>query len=139
MTRHTSRAASQRQLRVGEELRHALSAVFARGEVRDPGVAGHSITVTEVRCSPDLRNATVYFLPLGEAAGTELLDGLRRSAPFLRARINEAVRLKYSPRLSFELDESFDAARHVEELLRRAEVARDLEPRDNEDDDGAPA
>ena len=139
MTRRTSRPESQRQLRVGEELRHALSSIFTRGEVRDRAVAGKSITVTEVRCSPDLRNATVYVLPLAEPAGPELVEGLRRSAPFLRARVNEAVRLKYSPKLSFELDESFDAAQAVEDVLRRAEVVRDLGPRDGEDDNGAPA
>lgn len=150
----TSRGAGQRQLRVGEELRHALAAIFARGELRDPELAGRSLTVTEVRVAPDLRNVTAYVVPLGGVApkahssrvaqarsrrdaptaearhsgdgDQQLLSALGRSAPFLRARLAEMVQLRYSPKLFFAIDRSFDAARRIEEVLRDPKVARDL-------------
>lgn len=128
MDRRASRPASQRQLRVGEELRHALSEIFARGDLRDPELSGLSLTVTEVRASPDLRNVTAYVVPLGTAADKALLAALARSAPYLRARLAETVQLRYAPKLFFALDTSFDAARRIEEVLREPEVARDLQP-----------
>ena len=124
--RGAARPPSQRQLRVGEELRHALSQIFARGEVRDPDLIGRSLTVTEVRASPDLRNVTAYVTPLGGGADAAFLAALARTAPFLRARMAELVPLRYTPKLFFAIDTSFEAARRIEEVLRDPEVARDL-------------
>lgn len=116
----------QRQLRVGEELRHALAHLLERGEVHDPGLSGAPVTVTEVRVSPDLRNATVFIMPLGGAAEAGAVDALVRARGFLRSRVAELVRLRITPAFSFRLDPSFDEAGHIESLLRRPEVARDL-------------
>lgn len=118
---------SQRQLRVGEELRHALSEVFARGELRDPELQGRTLTVTEVRTSPDLRNATAYVVQLGAEADEPLLRALGRSAPFLRSRLAEMVNLRFSPKLFFAVDRSFESAQRIEKVLRAPEVARDLQ------------
>lgn len=117
---------SQRQLRVGEELRHALAHLLERGEVRDPGLANAPVTVTEVRVSPDLRNATAFIMPLGGGDGAGAVEALMRARGFLRRRIAETVRLKIMPAFAFRLDASFDEAGHIEALLRRPEVARDL-------------
>lgn len=135
-----SRAPSQRQLRVGEELRHVISAVLARGDVRDPDVEGRVITVTEVRASPDLKHATVFVLPLGLSEGGQkaetsaLVDGLRRSAKFLRGQAASQLHLKYMPEIHFEMDTSFDNASHIEGLLHSKGVARDLAREDPGDD-----
>jgi len=122
------RGSGQRPLRVGEELRHALADILARGDIRDPDVAAVPITVTEVRVSPDLRNATAFVLPLGGQHAEQVLAGLTRCAPYLRGQLAKAVRLKFAPALGFRLDTSFDRASHIEEVLRRPEVAADLEP-----------
>ena len=127
------REASQRQLRVGEELRHALADVFGRGVLRDPDIADRSITVTEVQPSPDLKNATVYVMPLGGGDIDNLLKGLGRCAPFLTAEISKQVYLKFAPRLRFELDKSFERVDRIETLLRSPEVARDLDATDGEE------
>ena len=119
---------SQRQLRVGEELRHVLAEILSRGELRDPALQGVTITVTEVRMSPDLRNATAFIMPLGGAHEAEVLAGLRRGAAFLRGQLGHAVPLRFTPGLSFELDRSFDQASRIAEILHRPEVERDLEP-----------
>ena len=129
------RAPSQRQLRVGEELRHALASIFAHGDLRDPAIASRSITVTEVRVSPDLKNATAYVSALGGGEDAELLAALARARPFLRGRLGALVHLRYTPNLSFERDASFDEADRIEAVLRRPDVARDLLPRD---EDGNP-
>lgn len=124
MTRHRGKAQSKRQLRVGEELRHALAGVLARGELRDPELRDLSITVTEVRASPDLRNATVYVLPLGGTRTPEdteaTIRALRRAGPYLRGQIARQVVLKFVPALSFEADTSFDRADRIDSLLRDA-------------------
>ena len=125
MARRHPRPPSQRQRRVGETVRHALAEALCRGELRDPAVAGRSITVTEVRCSPDLKSATAYVMPLG-GGGEDAVEGLQRSAAFLRSRVNEAVALKFSPRITFVLDSSFDEAQRINEMLAAPEVARDL-------------
>ena len=132
--RGSARPPSQRQLRVGEELRHALSEIFARGELRDPDLMGRSLTVTEVRASPDLRNVTAYVTPLGGGADQAFLAALARTAPFLRARMAEMVPLRYTPKLFFAIDTSFDAARRIEEVLRAPEVARDLAKKPDEEE-----
>ena len=129
--KRSAREASQRQLRVGEELRHALADLFSRRVLRDPDVAGRPITVTEVRVSPDLKSATVFVIPLGGDEGESLIEGLERCAPFLTGEISRRVYLKFAPRLRFEIDHSFDRVDRIESLLRSPEVARDL---DNDND-----
>ena len=111
---------SQRQLRVGEMLRHALSAILNRGELRDPDLAGKSVTVTEVRMSPDLRNATVFVQPLGGGDVAKILAALGRAAPFLKRQVAAEVELRYAPSFSFTADTSFDHATRIEALLKDA-------------------
>lgn len=124
---------SQRQLRVGEEIRHTLADLFRRGDFRDPDLARLNITVTEVRISPDLRAATAFVTPFGgEGDVDEALTILRRAAPFLRSRVAGHLKLRNAPTLGFEADTSFDYAGHIATLLHRPEVARDLGPRDDE-------
>jgi ribosome-binding factor A len=119
---------SQRQLRVGEELRHALSKILREGDCRDPALEQTSITDTEVRMSPDLRNATAFVIPLAGANAAEVLAGLKRSVPFLKGRLARQVRLRVTPNLAFVLDETFERADRIAALLARSEVARDLQP-----------
>jgi ribosome-binding factor A len=122
----SAKAPSQRQLRVAEEIRHVLAGVFLRGEIRDPELTGISITVTEVRISPDLKHATAFVTRLGRSDVAERLPALRRAAPFLRGQVAHALKLRYAPDLSFQPDTSIDYAMHVDELLRAPDVARDL-------------
>jgi len=129
MTRQQHGTPSQRQLRVAEEIRHALAAVFERGLVRDPGLAGTSLTVTEVRVSPDLRQARVFVVPLGGGDAAASLAALARARPFLRREVARAVRLKFAPELAFEADASFDHAARISNLL--ASVAPPPEPEDD--------
>jgi ribosome-binding factor A len=131
------REPSQRQLRVGEELRHALAQVLQRGELRDPALKDVTVTVTEVRVSPDLKNATAYVMPLGGRNGAAVIEGLMRSAGFLRGQLARAVPLRFSPSLAFALDMSFDHASRINELLHRPEVRRDLGEAADEEDDGS--
>lgn len=123
-----ARAPSQRQLRVGEEIRHLLAAIFVRGEVRDPDLASETITVTEVRISPDLRRATAFVARLGRPDAEALLPALRRAAPFLRSQVAHSLRLRVAPELDFAADSSLDYAMQVDRLLHRPDVARDLGP-----------
>ena len=127
MKRGDSKSRSQRQLRVGEVIRHALAQTLERGEAHDPGLDGVSITVTEVRISPDLRNATAFVMPLGGADAGPVLESLTRAAPFFRRRIAGEVDLRRLPALSFELDDSFDNASHIDTLLRSPNVAADVD------------
>lgn len=130
---------SVRQLRVGEELRHALAGIFGRGELRDPVLRGSAVTVTEVRVSPDLKRATAFVTPLGGASDGEILAALGRAASFLQGQIGRQVGLRFTPRLSFEYDNRFDYATKIDSLLRQPGVARDLrhgEAGDEEPDDG---
>jgi ribosome-binding factor A len=117
---------SQRQLRVAEEVRHALSATFTREEFRDPDLHGLQVTVTEVRASPDLRHMTAFVSGLGKELTAAQLAGLRRAAPFLRTQVARAVRLRFAPELHFEHDTALERAMRIEALMRRPEVARDL-------------
>ncbi|MEC9367656.1 MAG: 30S ribosome-binding factor RbfA [Pseudomonadota bacterium] len=128
MTRQSSASGpSQRQLRVGEMLRKALSEVFIRVEIADPELAGAVITVTEVRATPDLRQATAFVMPLGGGAGQQqVVDALDRHRRFIRGEVARRVELKYIPDIRFRLDGSFDEADHVDAVLRSARVARDL-------------
>ena len=120
------KAPTQRQLRVAEEIRHVLSAVFGRGDIRDPDLAGVLITVTEVRIGPDLKRATAFVTRLGRSDIGEKLPALRRAAPYLRTCVAKELRLRVAPDLSFQADTSIDYAMHVDQMLRQPEVARDL-------------
>jgi ribosome-binding factor A len=119
-------APTQRQLRVGEEIRHILAGLFARDLIREPALNGVTITVTEVRVSPDLRNATAFVTRLGRDDVDKLLPALKRVAPYLRGQVAKAIRLRVAPELSFQADTSIDYAMQVSALLHRPEVARDL-------------
>ncbi|WP_439577687.1 30S ribosome-binding factor RbfA [Elioraea sp.] len=118
---------SQRQLRVGEEIRHALGLIFERGDFRDPDLAAAHVTVTEVRASPDLKHMTVFVTPLGGGDAAPLLAALKRATPFLRGQVAKAVRTKYAPDLAFRADTTIDAAARIEALFHSPEVQRDLE------------
>ena len=135
MSRQPSRAPSQRQLRVAEEVRHVLSAVFTRHDIRDPDLAGETITVTEVRVSPDLKAATAFVARLGRSDIDALLPALKRAAPYLRGQVAHDMRLRIAPTLSFQADTALEYAMHIGALLNRPEVARDLEA-DEPDTDG---
>ena len=126
LTAPSSKAPTQRQLRVAEEIRHVLAGVFGRGEVRDPALADVTITVTEVRIGPDLKRATAFVTRLGRSDVADKLPALRRAAPFLRSQVAKELRLRVAPDLSFQADTSIDYAMHVDELLRAPAVARDL-------------
>jgi ribosome-binding factor A len=123
---------SQRQLRVGEELRHALAELLRPGELRDPALFDANVTVTEVQVSADLRNATAFVMPFGGANAADIIAGLRRSAPFLKGRIARAVRLRHVPNLAFALDTAFDSAERIATLLHSEAVERDLQQNDGE-------
>jgi len=127
-----------RQLRVGEEVRHGLVRIFERGELNDPALAEVTLTVTEVRMSPDLRHATVFVMPLAGAHAPETLAGLKRGAPYLRGLIAREVVLRYAPSLSFMLDTSFEHANRITELLHRPEVQRDVRRDDGKSEDSDP-
>jgi ribosome-binding factor A len=134
MSRKKGKAPSQRQLRVGEELRHVLAEIIARGELRDPALAGKSITVSEVRPSPDMRHATAFVMPLGGVGDVAaIVDALNHASHYLTHEMGHRLTMKYTPILHFEPDRVFDEAQHIDDLLRRPEVARDLE-RDGTDD-----
>ena len=113
----------QRQLRVGEEIRHVLADMFARGDVRDAALAGRAITVSEVRMSPDLRHATCFVMPLGGEGVDEALAGLKRAAPYLRGEVARRVRLRIAPEFAFRTDRGFDRAERIRALLGGADGA----------------
>ncbi|MBV9523114.1 MAG: 30S ribosome-binding factor RbfA [Alphaproteobacteria bacterium] len=128
---------SQRQLRVGEELRHALARILGQRELRDPALHDADITVTEVRISPDLKNATAFVMPLGGVRANEIIAALQRGAAFLRRRLAREVPMRFTPSLRFALDTSFDHASRIEAILHRPEVERDLEAGESEGPEGA--
>ncbi len=123
----SAKAPTQRQLRVGEEIRHVLAGVFLRGEFRDPELASERVTVTEVRVSPDLRNATAFVARLGRSDIEELLPALKRAAAYLRGQVAHEMRLRVAPNLSFQPDTTLDYAMQIDRLMKRPDVARDLE------------
>ena len=122
-----NRAPGQRQLRVGEEIRHLLAELLERGNMRDPDLRDATITVTSVDVSPDLRNAIAFVMPLGGKDTVRLLSALRRAAPWFRARVSEKAGLRSAPEIRFQLDRTFDEADKIGALLRRPDVARDIE------------
>ena len=109
---------SQRQLRVAEEVRHTLVKIFQRGELRDPQLANISVTIIEVRVSPDLKNASAFVMPLGGEGNTEFWMAMDRAKPFIRRRLGQELNLKFVPAISFHADKSFDHAERIEEILR---------------------
>ena len=124
---------SQRALRAGEVIRHAIADILSRGEVHDPVLEGHILTVPEVRMSPDLKLATIYVMPLGGRDEQAVLDALERNKRFLRGEIAHRVNLKFAPEIRFRLDERFDEAERVEKLLRTPQVKRDLKGADDDE------
>lgn len=126
MIKRSEKPVSQRQLRVGEAVRHALAEIFERGLLRDPSLSGVSVTVTEVKVTPDLRNAIAFVTPLGGGEADAVVSALSHAAAFLRRRVAETVNLKFAPSLTFRIDKSFDYAGHIGALLSDPAVARDL-------------
>ena len=124
--REQSAGGSQRQLRVGELIRHEVAEMLSRGDVHDPVIEAHMITVPEVRMSVDLRLATIYVMPLGGRNEEDVLDALERNKRYMRGEIARRVNLKFAPEIRFRIDERFDEAERIEKLLRTPEVRRDL-------------
>jgi ribosome-binding factor A len=123
---------SQRQLRVGELVRHAMAEMLTRGDVHDPVIEGHLITVPEVRMTADLRLATIYIMPLAGRDAEEVVAAFERHKKFLRGEIAHRINLKFAPDIRFRVDERFAEAERIDKLLRSPAVKRDLE---HEDDD----
>ena len=118
---------SQRQLKVGEMIRHALADIFFRGEIVDEVLSRHSITVPEVRMSPDLKLATVYVLPLGGGEADEAVAHLEKHKRYLRGLLAKRVSMKFMPELRFRVDTSFEKSARIDALLASPKVARDLD------------
>ena len=115
-----------------------LAQLLRPGELRDPALRDANITVTEVRVSPDLRNATAFVMPLAGANPDDIMAGLRRSAPFLKARIARIVELRQAPNIAFAFDTAFDTAARIAALLHTPEIERDLQPQPESDDEPPP-
>ena len=132
--RHTeqSQGPSVRVLRVGEQVRHVLSEILARGDVHDDVLASHPVSVTEVRMSPDLRHATVFVKPLLGRDEEAVIKALRTNTAYLQREVAHRIRMKYAAKLKFLPDESFDEASHIDALLRDPKVMRDLESGEGE-------
>ncbi|MBI3513400.1 MAG: 30S ribosome-binding factor RbfA [Proteobacteria bacterium] len=122
----------QRQLRVGEEIRHALARILARGELRDPDLVAANVTVTEVRISPDLKHATAFVTPFGGGDAAKLVQACRRAAGYFRSRLADEVKLRHVPVVTFEPDRTFDHAQRIDTLLQTAK------PPPDDDAGGAP-
>jgi ribosome-binding factor A len=132
----TPEGRSVRLLRVGEQVRHALSDILMRGDVHDETLARHLVTVTEVRMSPDLRHATVFVKPLLGKDEAVVLKALRTNTAYLQSEVARRVNTKYAAKLKFLADESFDEGSHIDSLLRSPKVVRDLEGEDDEGSEG---
>jgi len=124
--------ASQRQLRVGELVRHALAEMLTRGDIHDPVLESHMITIPEVRMSADLRLATVYVMPLGGRDADTVIAAFERNKKFLRGEVAQHVNLKFAPDIRFHIDDRFAEAERIDKLLRSPDVKRDLESEDDE-------
>lgn len=130
---HKPTGPSQRMLRVGELVRHALASVFARGEVEDPALSGALITVPEVRMTPDLKLANAYVMPLGGERAAEIVEALNRHRKFIRGRLAPELDLKFTPEVKFFVDTTFDEFGRIDALLRSERVQRDLHKDDDEE------
>jgi ribosome-binding factor A len=126
------KAPSQRMLRMGELVRHALAEMFSRGDVHDPVLETHVITIPEVAMTPDLRHATAYVMPLGGKDERAVLDALNRHKKYMRGVIAKKIQAKFTPDLHFRLDERFDRADEIDKLLKQPQVQRDLKREDEE-------
>ncbi|HEY7977791.1 MAG TPA: 30S ribosome-binding factor RbfA [Rhizomicrobium sp.] len=124
---------SQRQLRVGEMLRHALSQILTRGDIRDPDLEGVSVTITQVKPSGDMRHATVFCEPLGGQNADRIIKALNRHKAFIRGEMGHMIELKFTPELRFVEDDSFAEAERIENLLKSERVARDLAAKAEDD------
>ncbi|HSE49821.1 MAG TPA: 30S ribosome-binding factor RbfA [Terriglobales bacterium] len=131
----SSAPAGQRQLRVGEEMRHALSEILRDNHLADPDLHGKIITVTEVRVSPDLRNATAFVLPLGGTDTVKVVEAMNRAAGYFRGELGRAVNMQFTPTIRFRADETFEEASRIERILHDPAVARDLKSGKDEDDE----
>ena len=129
--RTPEKAPSQRQLRAGELIRHALAEILARGEVHDPVIENHVITVPEVRMTPDLRLATIYVMPLAGRDAGEVVAAFERNKRFLRGELAHRVNMKFAPEIRFRIDERFEKAERIAKLLRTPDVQRDLDKNDD--------
>ena len=125
--REQSAGGSQRQLRVGELIRHELADMLSRGDIHDPVIEAHMITVPEVRMTADLRLATIYVMPLGGHDENDVIAAFDRNKRFIRGEIARRVNLKFAPEIRFRVDERFDEAERIEKLLRTPAVQRDLD------------
>ncbi len=140
----SSAAPGQRQLRVGEEIRHALSEILGRDHLDDPDIAGKMVTVTQVSVSPDLRNATAFVTPFGGGETDKLVAALNRASGYFRRELVRIVKLQFAPQIRFKEDETFEQVSKIERLLHDPVVARDIAKRDeddapdNQDGDDAP-
>ncbi|ODT78616.1 MAG: ribosome-binding factor A [Pelagibacterium sp. SCN 64-44] len=132
---HKPTGPSQRMLRVGELVRHALAALFARGEIEDEALRGAVVTVPEVRMTPDLKLANAYVMPLGGSHAAEIVEALNRHRKFIRGRIAPQIDLKYAPEIRFFVDDTFEEAGRIDALLRSERVRRDLEDDSEETDE----
>jgi ribosome-binding factor A len=131
--RESGSGPSQRALRAGEVIRHAIADILSRGEVHDPVIEKHVITVPEVRMSPDLKLATIYVMPLGGRDEKAVVEALERNKRFLRGEIAHRVNMKFAPDIRFRIDERFDEAERIEKLLHTERVQRDLKGGDDDD------
>ena len=124
MARH--KPPSQRQLKAGELIRRALAEIIAKEDLRDPALQGVSVTISEVRASPDLKHAIVYAAPLGGGNTEEVIAALQRAARFLRGRLGREMETKFTPRLKFEIDRTFETASDMATLLNDPHIKQDL-------------
>jgi ribosome-binding factor A len=131
--KHSAGSASQRQLRVGESIRHAVAEILVHGRVHDADLEGHVVTVPEVRMSPDLKLATIYVMPLGGRDTDIVIAALERNKKFLRGEVARRVNLKFAPDIRFRVDDRFDEAERIEKLLKTPSVQRDLAPDSDKD------
>ncbi|MGA7612424.1 MAG: 30S ribosome-binding factor RbfA [Xanthobacteraceae bacterium] len=129
--RTPEKAPSQRQLRAGELIRHALAEILVRGEVHDPVIENHVITVPEVRMTPDLRLATIYVMPLAGRDAGEVVAAFERNKRFLRGELAHRVNMKFAPEIRFRIDERFEEAERIAKLLRTPDVQRALDKNDD--------
>jgi ribosome-binding factor A len=130
--RDSSQGVSQRQLRVGELVRHALAEMLTRGDVHDPVIEGHIITIPEVRVTADLRLATIYVMPMGGRDADQVVAAFERHKKYLRAEIAHRINLKFAPDIRFRVDDRFAEAERIDKLLRSPEVQRDLKHEEKE-------
>ena len=130
--RDSSQGVSQRQLRVGELVRHALAEMLMRGDVHDPVIEGHIITIPEVRVTADLRLATIYVMPMGGRDSDQVVAAFERHKKYLRAEIAHRINLKFAPDIRFRVDDRFAEAERIDKLLRSPEVQRDLKHEEKE-------